>query len=122
MLFRSRTGSHIGVDILVQQLRPGGRRAVGILVSLLSILYAVILLTGCYNYIDTMHTLGIEAEDIPVEKWILLLALPLGFALLLVRLVQAAWMIITGRHHGVLLADEARDAVEQFADPEARRP
>ena len=34
-----KVGSHIGVDVIVQQLPPRGRRLVGLLVALLSILY-----------------------------------------------------------------------------------
>lgn len=111
-----RAGSHIGVDIVVQRLSPGPRRAVGVLAALLCIAYAGILLIGSYNYVDTMHTLGVEAEDLPIERWILLLALPIGFLLLLLRLIQVAWGILTGRQRGFHLADEAREAIEQFRD------
>jgi C4-dicarboxylate transporter, DctQ subunit len=109
-----RTGAHIGVDVLVQQLSGPVRRAVGVLAALLCIAYAVILLIGSYNYVDTMHTLGVEAEDMPIERWILLLALPIGFTLLLIRLVQVTWRILQGTQEGFRLADEAREAIDQF--------
>lgn len=117
-----RVGSHIGVDVLVQQLPPGGRRLAGLLVALLSILYAVIVLVGSYNYVDTMHTLDIEADDIPVSKWILLLALPIGFSLLLARLLQATWRILAGKQSGLLLADEAKEAVDLLLGDEQKAP
>lgn len=119
-----RTGAHIGVDVIVQQLSPPIRRVVGAIAALLCIAYAVILLIGSYNYVDTMHTLGVEAEDLPIERWILLLALPIGFVLLLIRLAQVTWRIIQGRQDGFRLADEAREALEQFHDdrPGERRP
>ena len=115
-----KVGSHIGVDVLVQRLGPGGRRIAGIAAASLSVAYAAIMLVGSVNYVDTMHTLGVEAEDLPIERWILLLALPIGFALLLLRLVEAAWRILTGGQESLRLADEAREAIGQFrADPPA---
>ncbi len=117
-----KVGSHIGVDVIVQQLPPRGRRLVGLLVALLSILYAVIVLVGSYNYVDTMHTLDIEAEDIPISRWILLLALPIGFSLLLIRLAQAAWRIVCGTQTGLLLADEAKEAIDLFLNEDGKAP
>lgn len=109
-----KAGSHIGVDVVVKLLPQNGQRIAGLIGAVLSMAYAVILLVGSYNYIDTMHTLGIDAEDIPVERWILLLALPIGFILLLWRMTESAWRILTGRQVGLHLADEAKEAIEQF--------
>jgi C4-dicarboxylate transporter DctQ subunit len=109
-----RTGSHIGVDILVQKLPPGGRRAVGVAAGLLCALYAAILLIGSWNYLDVMHTMGVEAEDLPIERWILILILPIGFALLLARLLELTWRILSGRQPGFHLADEAQEFIDAF--------
>jgi C4-dicarboxylate transporter DctQ subunit len=116
MSYGIKKGSHIGVDVIVQQFAPATRRAIGIAAALLSAVYAGILLYGGYNYVDTMHTLGVEAEDIAIERWILLLAVPLGFALLLWRLLEATYRLLTGQEGGLRLADEAAEAVEQFHD------
>jgi C4-dicarboxylate transporter DctQ subunit len=109
-----RVGSHIGVDILVQKLPPGGRRAIGVIAGLLCAFYAGILLVGSYNYVDIMHTMGVEAEDLPIERWILVLILPIGFALLLARLLELTWRIFTGQQPGFHLADEAQEYIEAF--------
>jgi C4-dicarboxylate transporter DctQ subunit len=109
-----KAGSHIGVDVLVKMLPRQGQRVAGIVAGLLSMTYAIILLVGSYYYVDTMHTLGVEAEDLPIERWILLLALPIGFTLLLWRFAETTWRIVTGRETGLHLADEAREAIEQF--------
>ena len=116
MSYGIKKGSHIGVDVIVQQFAPATRRAIGIAAALLSALYAAILLYGGYNYVDTMHTLGVEAEDIAIERWILLLAVPFGFALLLWRLLEATYRLLTGQESGLKLADEAAEMVEQFRD------
>lgn len=109
-----KKGSHIGVDVLVQRLPASARRAVGLFAVVLCMAYAVILLYGSWYYVDTLHKLGIEAEDLPIERWILMLALPIGFALLLLRLGEAALNIIAGGERGFRLADEARETIEQF--------
>lgn len=116
MSYGIKKGSHIGVDVIVQQFGPAARRAIGIAAALLSAIYAGVLLYGGYNYVDTMHTLGVEAEDIAIERWILLLAVPLGFGLLLWRLLEATYRLLTGQEGGLKLADEAAEAVEQFHD------
>lgn len=116
MSYGVKVGSHIGVDVLVKALPERGRHIAGIIASALCIVYALILLYGSYIYVDTMHTLGVEAEDLPIERWILNLALPIGFGLLLWRLIEAAWRILLGRQISFRLADEAKEAIEQFHD------
>ena len=75
------------------------------------ILYAVLMAWGSWNYTERMMMLGIEAEDIPVERWILSIILPIGFALLGVRLLEQGWLVATGRAEGFQLADEVAEAM-----------
>lgn len=126
MSYGVRVGSHIGIDAVVKLMGPRGQRIAGLAATLLSIVYAVILLIGSINYIDTMHTMGVEAEDIPVERWILAIILPIGFALLGIRLAEAAWRILRGEQQTLQLGDEATEAlkaheVELAAHKDARQ-
>lgn len=111
-----RIGSHIGVDALVRLLPPTGQRYAGLLAIGLSLLYAVLVLYGGYVYVDTMHTLGVEAEDLPIQRWLLVLIVPVGMALMIFRLLQAGWAIAVGREGGMKLANEARETISQFKD------
>ena len=120
MSYGVKVGSHIGVDVIVKQLPPRGQRIAGIIAGLLCIAYAIILLYGSWNYVDTMHTLGVEAEDLPIQRWILLSILPFGFLLLLWRLVQMTWHIWHGEQAGFRLADEAKETIEAFHDEESK--
>ncbi|MGE3338904.1 MAG: TRAP transporter small permease [Alphaproteobacteria bacterium] len=113
MAYCVRERAHIGVDAAVRLLAPPLRRAVGLLVALLSIGYAGLMLYGAWKYIDRLRIIGVEAEDIAVERWILSICLPIGFALLLVRLLGMAWRIATGRSGGYELADEAGEAIRE---------
>jgi C4-dicarboxylate transporter DctQ subunit len=116
MSYGIKKGSHIGVDVLVQQLRAEPKRIVGLIACVLSIVYGLIMLIGSYNYVDTMMTLGVEAEDVAIERWILLLPLPVGFALLIYRIAQLGYQILVGKQSGFVLADEAAENIEQFRD------
>jgi C4-dicarboxylate transporter DctQ subunit len=112
MSYGVRVGSHIGIDALVKLMGPRGQRIAGLLAALFSIAYCVILLIGSINYIDTMHTMGVEAEDIPVERWLLAIILPVGFGLLGIRFIEAAWRILRGEQRTLALGDEATEALK----------
>jgi C4-dicarboxylate transporter DctQ subunit len=107
-----RVRAHIGVDAAVRLFSPRWRRIIGIVVVLLALLYTGLMIYGSLAYIDRMMIIDIEAEDIPVKRWILSLCLPIGFVLLLIRLLEMGWRIITGQSGGYELADEAHEAVK----------
>ncbi|KQW22109.1 C4-dicarboxylate ABC transporter permease [Afipia sp. Root123D2] len=113
-----RVKAHIGVDALVRLFPAPTQRAIGILVVGLALLYTGLMLYGSYEYIDRLHIMAVEAEDIPVERWILSLCLPIGFALLFYRLLEMTWRIVTGQSPGYELADEARDAIRDVGGDE----
>jgi C4-dicarboxylate transporter DctQ subunit len=110
-----RESAHSGVSALVRLLPPRPRRAVGILVLLLALLYAVLMFYGAVEYLGGVIASNVEAEDIPIKAWILCLCLPLGFALLLYRLLEVGWHMITGRARGYELTNEADEALKDFA-------
>lgn len=113
-----KVGAHIGIDILVRQFPHKLRRIVGLLAVLCCCAYCVILLVGAFGYISKLYQLGIEAQDLPIPRWIPFIMLPLGLALALLRLLQVAWFTVLGRQEGLRLADEAREAIEAAADGE----
>ncbi|QQP92361.1 TRAP transporter small permease [Skermanella sp. TT6] len=108
-----RVHAHIGIDLLVKSLPAGLRRWVGLVAIGFCLLYAGIMAWGSYGYISRLMRLGIEAEDIPVERWMLTVILPIGFGLLGLRLAQEAYAILTGRRSGFELADEAADVLKE---------
>jgi C4-dicarboxylate transporter DctQ subunit len=109
-----KVGFHIGIDAVVKLMPPRGQRMAGLAATLLCLFYAAILLIGSYRYVDTMHTLGVEAEDIALERWLLAIILPIGFLLLGWRLVQMAWRILRGQQTE-LLGDEAAEVLRAHA-------
>lgn len=107
-----RVRAHIGVDAAVRLFSPSVRRVIGVVVVALALLYAALMLYGSIEYINRMMIIDIEAEDIPVKRWILSICLPLGFFALFIRLLEMGWRIVTGQSDGYELADEAQEAVK----------
>ena len=107
-----KVGSHIGIDILVRQFPHHLRRLIGLAAILACCAYCVILLVGATGYVYKLYNLGIEAQDLPIPRWIPFIMLPIGLLLALVRLLQAGWRTLAGHQEGLQLADEARDALE----------
>ncbi len=104
-----RTGAHIGIDLVVKALPLTLRRASGVLAIGLCLFYAGLMTYGSYKYIERMMILGVNAEDIPVQRWLLGIILPIGFGLLGLRLLQAASDVLRGRRDGLPLAHEEEE-------------
>ena len=106
-----RVGSHIGVDALVKMLSPGKRKAVSMLAVVLSLVYVGFIFTGSMQYVLKMKEVGIELEDMSIERWQVLAVMPLGMLLTGYRFLQILYDLATGRADSFKLADEAAEAM-----------
>jgi len=106
-----RVGSHIGVDALVKLMGHNARRNVSILAVLLSLLYVGFVLTGATTYVLKMKDVGIEFEDMPIERWQVLIIMPIGFLLTGWRFLQILMGLVSGKTDSLHLADEAAEAM-----------
>ncbi len=97
MSYGIRTKTHIAVDFLTKKLPPPIRRYVALLAIALCLLYASFMLYGSSVFVDRLAALGNMARDIPAPKWLLTVVMPLGFALLAFRFLEAGWHMIKGR-------------------------
>lgn len=111
-----RVGSHIGVDALVKMMPHNMRRNVSVLAVLLSLLYVGLVLTGASIYVLKMKEVGIEFEDMPIERWQVLIIMPIGFLLTGWRFLQILVGLITGKTDSLRLADEAAEAMRLKSD------
>lgn len=64
-------------------------------------------------WLEARFNFGEEYEKLP--RFIPYAILPFGCALILYRVVQAAWRIVTGRQISLIVSHEAEDAVEEAA-------
>ncbi|TSA14663.1 MAG: TRAP transporter small permease [Betaproteobacteria bacterium] len=115
MSYGVRVGGHIGVDALVKSLSPAAARAVGIVATVLCMVYAVIVFYGGWIYVAKMMEIGIMAQDIPIPQWVPRLILPIGYGLLFLRFAQVLYRLIAGKEVH-LLGDEVKEALKLRTD------
>jgi C4-dicarboxylate transporter DctQ subunit len=65
------------------------------------------------RWIEPLMNDGEHYEKIP--RFIPYFMLPFGMAMLLFRVLQATWRLITGRAESMIVSHEAEDAVEDVA-------
>lgn len=97
MSYGVRTRSHIAVDLLSNRLPRGPRHGMAIAAVALCLLYCGFMVYGSARFIDGLLTLGNNARDIPLPRWVLTSIMPVAFGLLAVRFLQAAWQLYRGR-------------------------
>lgn len=119
MSYGIRVGAHIGVDALVRLMPAGLRRATSVAVVLGCIVYAAMVFSGGWDYVSKMKMVGVEVEDLPLPVWLVRSVLPLGYALLMLRLVQLLWALVTGKTDSLHLGDEAAEALKLKAEEPA---
>jgi len=91
-----RTGTHIAVDVVTKRLAPPARKVVALLGAALVFVYVALMFTGGFTLVRRLYVFGNLAHDIPLPRWLLLSCIPIGFALLGLRLVQATIAIARG--------------------------
>lgn len=80
------------------------------------------MLVGAIEYVSKLYSIGIEAQDLPIPRWIPFIILPISLILALLRLLQVAWNTVLGRQFGLQLADEAREAIEAVETSQMLHP
>jgi len=101
-----RTNSHIAVDLVLTWVSRRSRRLLLLVSVTLGLIYAITMLYGTYIYIERLYLLEIDAQNIPLPKWLLSSVLPFGFLLLLLRLLQLAKQIYVGQKESIGLGNE----------------
>ncbi|MDN3649414.1 TRAP transporter small permease [Reinekea marina] len=140
MSYGIKTNLHLGVDIVLKALPKPAEKTLSLFGAVCVIAYGLILLDstwvamlgvdvrgGAIEYWAKMYKIGIGAEELRypawaqelfglqhrVHRWVVLLALPLGLALLVLRGTQAFVDILTGKRAALISAHEAEELVEE---------
>jgi len=101
-----RTNSHIAVDALVNWLPNKSKRLILLISVSLGLIYTLTMLFGTFSYIERLYQLGINAQNIPLPKWLLSSCLPLGFLLLSLRMLELAKQIYSGERDSIGVGNE----------------
>jgi len=91
-----KKGVHIGIDAFVELFSIKIRRYLSLAAISFCLLYCAILLKGSWDYVDRLKMIGLEAEDMPIEEWKIKIILPVGFVLIILRLLEVAYRIFKG--------------------------
>ncbi len=106
-----RVGAHIGVDALVNIMPPQTRRWVSSVAVILSLLYVGFILYGSAIYVSKMYDVGVELDDLPIQRWQVLVIMPIGYLMIAFRFFQVLYALYTGKATSLKLADEAAEAM-----------
>ena len=126
---------HIGIDIIPNMMPPGPRKIMTLIASAACILFAILLLKGAWDYWYPFATKRAfyETDDIPVPffltwmkdvfndgeayeklpRFIPYFALPLGMSLLLLRVLQAGWRVMTNQQDLLIAGHEAEEMMDE---------
>lgn len=114
-----KIGAHIGVDAVVRLIPPLARRWVSAFAAVLCLIYCSLFLYGGWLYLEKMHMIRIELEDVALERWVAHSILLIGFTMLSIRFLQLMWAFIVGKAEGFRLADEAAEALKELKKEQA---
>ncbi|RMF13151.1 MAG: TRAP transporter small permease [Gammaproteobacteria bacterium] len=106
-----RVNAHIGVDAFIKKFPDPARRFFAVVAVILALIYCGLFIYGGWIYLAKMKLIGIEMQDIPMQKWIVQSILLIGFCLLALRFTELFWRVITGRSEGFSFVDEAKDSM-----------
>ena len=93
MSYGVRTNSHIAVDLFTKKMPQPLQRYVNFAAVIACVVYALLMLYGSYVLVYRLFVLGNEARDIPAPKWLLTVTMPIGFALLTYRFIEAGYKL-----------------------------
>lgn len=140
MSFGIKTNLHLGVDLLLKALPRHIAKLLSLFGALCVIFYGLLLLDsvwlevlgvdargGALEYWQKMYKIGIGSEELRyplwaqemfdlkprVHRWIVLLALPLGLALLVLRGAQAFVDIALDKREALISGHEAEELIEE---------
>lgn len=108
-----RTAGHIGVDALVKLAPRHVQRYIGVIACLFCLGYAGLLGVASFEWIQTLFTANIGAEDlghIGIKQWQIGMIVPIGFAMVFIRFAEILVRILRNEQTGLGLADEAAEA------------
>ena len=107
----------------VRLTRRPVQRLLGMLACLCCLAYAGLFMVASYKWVSAVMTAHIGAEDLDqfgITVGAIVVIVPIGFALVLIRYLEIFYRIFTHRQVGLGLADEAGEASKLAGSHEER--
>ncbi|MCD9568656.1 TRAP transporter small permease [Pseudomonas protegens] len=118
-----RTAGHLGVDALVRLTPRPVQRYLALLACLCCLVYAGLFMVASFKWLSAIMAAHIGAEDLDrfgIQVSHIVVIVPIGFALVLIRYLEIFYRIFTRRQFGLGLADEAGEASKLAGSHEER--
>ncbi|MGQ2907674.1 MAG: TRAP transporter small permease [Aliihoeflea sp.] len=93
----ARTGDHLAVTLLYDLVPAPVRKAILLLATVLSALLLALSAWFCWQLVTNQMSSGIRSYALQIPAWYYSVALPFGFALILIRYLQYARDAFAGR-------------------------
>jgi C4-dicarboxylate transporter DctM subunit len=86
-----RTGAHVGVDVVLNNLNKPSRYRVVLFALLCGAFFTFVIGSFGARFVAHMFATGQRSSDLEAPMWIVYLAIPLGSYLMCCRFLQVAW-------------------------------
>lgn len=110
-----RSGTHLGIDVLVEKFSPANQRRIALLSVALCLLFVGLVFWYSIQYTLRIYEWGDLTLDLQIPQWIPYLAIPAGLGLMILHLLQVGVDIWKGRMLRVH-TNEAADALKSVED------
>jgi len=94
--YAMRLHAHMNVDAFINTLPRPWKRAATLLAIALCFVYLALMIWGAVELVSHLRSLGTNARDLPVKRWMIISMIPAGFALLGLRLAQVTMEVLRG--------------------------
>jgi C4-dicarboxylate transporter DctQ subunit len=110
-------GVHLGVDVLMKKLPPEPRRIMALVAVIISLCFTGYMAYLSFFYVHDAYKMELMTVDLEIPQWIPHLALPIGFGMISIRLVQVFFWISTGKMVNVSTSGEMdAEDIEEIPD------
>jgi C4-dicarboxylate transporter DctQ subunit len=110
-------GVHLGVDVLMKKLPQTQRRIMALIAVVISFGFTAYMGYLSFFYVHDAYKMELLTVDLEIPQWIPHLALPFGFAMISIRLVQVFFWVYTGRMINVSTSGELdSESIEEIPD------
>lgn len=110
-------GVHLGVDVLMNKLPPSARKGMSLFAIAVSLSFSIGMLYLSIFYVHDSYAMELTTVDLEIPQWLPHLALPFGFGMISVRLLQAGWRVWTGQMENVTRSGEPTpENIEEIID------
>ncbi len=110
-------GVHLGVDIIAKKLPPAARKALSLCGIAVSLAFTLGMLYLSIFYVHDAYRMELTTVDLEIPQWIPHLALPVGFAMISMRLLQVGRLVWIGEMENVTRSGEpASEHIEDIID------